>query len=92
MFGYIYFAVGRFELVKSKSGLAIAAMAMVFSAMSMAVGLCTRMGLATTVTAVEIIPFLVAAIGLDNMTIIAKVLFLYFHYFLFLYIYHSLVL
>lgn len=38
----------------------------------MAVGLCTTLGLITTVTAIEVLPFLVVAIGLDNMTVITS--------------------
>ena len=36
------------------------------------VGACRALGLVTTLTAVEVVPFLVIAIGLDNMTAITK--------------------
>ena len=72
VFGYIYFAVGRFVLVKSHGGLTFVAVAMMFNAMSMAGGLASIVGLDTTITAVEIIPFIVAAVGLDTMTGITK--------------------
>jgi hypothetical protein len=74
VFGYIYFAVGRFVLVKSHGGLTFVAVAMVFTAMrkGTAGGLASIVGLDTTITAVEIIPFIVAAVGLDTMTGIAK--------------------
>ena len=71
VFGYTYFAVGRFVLVKSH-GLTFVAVAMMFNAMSMAGGLASIVGLDTTITAVEIIPFIVAAVGLDTMTGITK--------------------
>ena len=38
----------------------------------MSVGLCEHLGLETSLTALEVVPFLVVAIGLDNMTIITK--------------------
>ena len=40
--------------------------------MILKVAVCRFLGLATTLTAVEVVPFLVIAIGLDNMTAITK--------------------
>eukprot|EP00041_Stephanoeca_diplocostata_P036511 m.1336988 g.1336988 ORF g.1336988 m.1336988 type:complete len:1474 (-) comp24881_c0_seq3:488-4909(-) len=72
IFFYIYFTVARFEFVKSKTGLAFAAVVIILASTMLAIGLCTALNLITTVTAVEILPFLIVAIGLDNMTVITK--------------------
>lgn len=78
VFLYIYFVVGKFELVKSNFGLGVAAVIIVFGSMAMAVllcasitglplclqiGICKFFGLVTTLAAVEVVPFLVVAIG-----------------------------
>jgi hypothetical protein len=57
---------------QSKLGLGVSAVVMVFCSMSMSVGACRYLGLATTLTAVEVVPFLVMAVGLDNMTSITR--------------------
>lgn len=72
IFFYIYFTVARFEFVKSKMGLAVAAVLIILASTMLAIALCTALNVVTTVTAVEILPFLIVAIGLDNMTIITK--------------------
>lgn len=72
VFFYIYFSVGRFQFVKSKVGLGVAAVATVVCSMAMAVGISTYLGLITALTTVEVVPFLVIAIGLDNITLITR--------------------
>eukprot|EP00053_Salpingoeca_punica_P019472 m.197156 g.197156 ORF g.197156 m.197156 type:complete len:1190 (+) comp17660_c1_seq4:253-3822(+) len=70
VFIYIHVSVSKFEMVKSKIGLGFTAVAIVFSSMMMSVGICTYFQLLTTVKAIEVVPFFVMAIGLDNMVII----------------------
>lgn len=73
VFCYIYLSVDTVKTsVKSKFGLGFTAVAIVFSSMAMANGLCKYMGLATALIAEEVVPFLVVSIGLDNMSIITK--------------------
>eukprot|EP00051_Salpingoeca_urceolata_P022256 m.358162 g.358162 ORF g.358162 m.358162 type:complete len:1114 (+) comp19945_c1_seq18:3867-7208(+) len=72
VFLYIYVTVDKFQLVKSKIGLGCAAVIIVFGSMTMSVSICSVLGLVTQLTAVEVVPFLIMAIGLDNMINITK--------------------
>eukprot|EP00040_Diaphanoeca_grandis_P026345 m.147356 g.147356 ORF g.147356 m.147356 type:complete len:1057 (-) comp30532_c0_seq1:161-3331(-) len=70
VFFYIYLTVAKFEFVKSKFGLGLAGVAILMFSTMMGIGFCITIGLITTITAVEVLPFLVVAIGLDNVTVI----------------------
>ncbi|KAJ3597345.1 hypothetical protein NHX12_000873 [Muraenolepis orangiensis] len=68
LFAYIYFSTRKIDMVKSKWGLALAAVVTVLSSLLMSVGLCTLFGLTPT----EIFPYLVVVIGLENVLVLTK--------------------
>eukprot|EP00127_Corallochytrium_limacisporum_P001599 Clim_evm2s69 gene=Clim_evmTU2s69 len=72
VFLYISFSIGRFHLVKSKYGLGLTAVVVVFAATTMAIGLCTAFGMERSLLAFEVIPFLVLAIGVENIFVITN--------------------
>uniref|UniRef100_A0A8D2JCF7 SSD domain-containing protein n=1 Tax=Varanus komodoensis TaxID=61221 RepID=A0A8D2JCF7_VARKO len=59
-------------MVKSKWGLALAAVMTVLSSLLMSVGLCTLFGLTPTLNGGEIFPYLVVVIGLENVLVLTK--------------------
>ncbi|XP_055352697.1 sterol regulatory element-binding protein cleavage-activating protein-like [Paramacrobiotus metropolitanus] len=69
---YLYFSVRKLEMVKSKIGLAISAVATIFCSLAMSSGLCSFFGLNFTVNGGEIFPYLVVMIGLENVIVITK--------------------
>ncbi|XP_052826909.1 sterol regulatory element-binding protein cleavage-activating protein [Octopus bimaculoides] len=69
---YIYFSVRKIEMVKSKWGLALSAVATVIASLLMSVSICTMFGLTTTLNGGEIFPYLVVIIGLENVLILTK--------------------
>eukprot|EP00045_Choanoeca_perplexa_P014514 m.171144 g.171144 ORF g.171144 m.171144 type:complete len:1295 (+) comp16702_c0_seq2:210-4094(+) len=72
LFLYISFSVSRFHAVKSKFGLGIAVVSIVTASITTAVGVCHSLGLVPSARAIELVPFLVMAIGLDNITTITQ--------------------
>ncbi|XP_032876249.1 sterol regulatory element-binding protein cleavage-activating protein [Amblyraja radiata] len=72
LFAYIYFSTRKIDMVKSKWGLALAAVATVLSSLLMSVGLCTLFGLTPTLNGGEIFPYLVVVIGLENVLVLTK--------------------
>ncbi|KAM5157523.1 sterol regulatory element-binding protein cleavage-activating protein [Mantella aurantiaca] len=72
LFAYIYFSTRKIDLVKSKWGLALAAVVTVLSSLLMSVGLCTLFGLTPTLNGGEIFPYLVVVIGLENVLVLTK--------------------
>ncbi|XP_025003140.1 sterol regulatory element-binding protein cleavage-activating protein isoform X3 [Gallus gallus] len=79
LFAYIYFSTRKIDMVKSKWGLALAAVVTVLSSLLMSVGLCTLFGLTPTlnggsvpVSFREIFPYLVVVIGLENVLVLTK--------------------
>ncbi|XP_075922338.1 sterol regulatory element-binding protein cleavage-activating protein isoform X2 [Petromyzon marinus] len=72
LFAYIYFSTRKIDLVKSKWGLALAAVATVISSLLISVGLCTLFGLTPTLNGGEIFPYLVLVIGLENILVLTK--------------------
>eukprot|EP01134_Creolimax_fragrantissima_P005447 CFRG5447T1 len=65
---YIYFSVEtKFHMVKSKVGLGFTAVAMLLISLSMSVGICTAFGFVPTLVVVEVIPFLIIAVGVENI-------------------------
>ncbi|XP_044275428.1 sterol regulatory element-binding protein cleavage-activating protein isoform X3 [Varanus komodoensis] len=63
---------GKIDMVKSKWGLALAAVMTVLSSLLMSVGLCTLFGLTPTLNGGEIFPYLVVVIGLENVLVLTK--------------------
>lgn len=72
LFAYIYFSTRKIDMVKSKWGLALAAVVTVLSSLLMSVGLCTLFGLTPTLNGGEIFPYLVVVIGLENVLVLTR--------------------
>ncbi|KAJ8952599.1 hypothetical protein NQ318_004146 [Aromia moschata] len=77
MFVYIAIALGRFTnareiLFESKILLAVGGIIIVMSSVSCSLGVCGYAGISTTLLTIEVIPFLVLAVGVDNIFIIVQ--------------------
>ncbi|KAJ3073424.1 hypothetical protein HDU98_001544 [Podochytrium sp. JEL0797] len=72
VFFYISLVLGRVELVKSKFGLGLGAVVMVFSSLIMSVGLTTWMGVTSELVPWEVLPFLIIAIGVENIFVMTN--------------------
>ncbi|MCJ8745403.1 hypothetical protein PDJAM_G00129750 [Pangasius djambal] len=72
LFAYIYFSTRKIDMVRSKWGLALAAVVTVLSSLLMSVGLCTLFGLTPTLNGGEIFPYLVVVIGIENVLVLTK--------------------
>ncbi|KAG0017552.1 hypothetical protein BGZ80_008174 [Entomortierella chlamydospora] len=70
MFLYISLSVGRVDLVKSKYGLGIAAVATVFVSLLMSIGVCSVLGVTLTLMPWEILPFMIIVVGVENINIL----------------------
>lgn len=71
MFIYIGIAIGRFpSTITSGFSLAIIGIVIVLSSVLSSIGLVTYLGVGLTMISAEVIPFLILAIGVDNMFII----------------------
>ncbi|KAF9972164.1 hypothetical protein BGZ73_004767 [Actinomortierella ambigua] len=70
MFLYISLSVGRVDLVKSKYGLGIAAVATVFVSLVMSIGICSVFGVYLTLMPWEILPFMIIVVGVENINIL----------------------
>ncbi|KAL4425014.1 hypothetical protein ABPG77_002899, partial [Micractinium sp. CCAP 211/92] len=79
---YIAVALGRFPrspdwrdvLVNSRAGLGLGGVLIVAAAVAGSLGLCSWAGMRSTLIIMEVIPFLVLAVGVDNMFILAAAL------------------
>ena len=69
---YIYFSVRKINFVKSKIGMAFAAVVSVIVSLMMAVGLCSLIGLTPKLNGGEMFPYLVCFVGLENILVITK--------------------
>ncbi|KAJ3016177.1 UNVERIFIED_CONTAM: hypothetical protein HDU68_012379, partial [Siphonaria sp. JEL0065] len=72
VFFYISLVLGQVELVKSKFGLGLGAVIMVFSSLTMSVGLTSWMGVTTSLVPWEVLPFLIIAIGVENIRVMTN--------------------
>ncbi|XP_077383194.1 sterol regulatory element-binding protein cleavage-activating protein [Festucalex cinctus] len=72
LFAYIYFSTRKIDMVKSKWGLALAAVVTVLSSLLMSVGLCTLFSLTPTLNGGEIFPYLVVVIGVENVLVLTQ--------------------
>ncbi|KAG0002830.1 hypothetical protein BGZ65_002289 [Modicella reniformis] len=70
MFFYISLSVGKVDLVKSKYGLGIAAVATVFVSLLMSIGICSVFGVTLTLMPWEILPFMIIVVGVENINIL----------------------
>ncbi|XP_065608663.1 NPC intracellular cholesterol transporter 1 [Cyrtonyx montezumae] len=79
MFVYISIALGHIQswgrlLVDSKISLGIAGILIVLSSVACSIGIFSYFGVPVTLIVIEVIPFLVLAIGVDNIFIIVQTL------------------
>ncbi|NXP82275.1 NPC1 protein, partial [Ramphastos sulfuratus] len=79
MFVYISIALGHIQscrrlLVDSKISLGIAGILIVLSSVACSIGIFSYFGIPVTLIVIEVIPFLVLAIGVDNIFIIVQTL------------------
>ncbi|NXI48532.1 NPC1 protein, partial [Galbula dea] len=79
MFVYISIALGHIQscrrlMVDSKISLGIAGILIVLSSVACSVGIFSYVGIPLTLIVIEVIPFLVLAIGVDNIFIIVQTL------------------
>lgn len=72
IFLYVFFVISRVHAVKSKFGLAFTAVVTSATSLATAVGVCQHFGLISNLPAVEVVPFLIAAIGLDNFATLTR--------------------
>ncbi|KAJ8924000.1 hypothetical protein NQ315_006776 [Exocentrus adspersus] len=77
MFIYIAVALGRFTnikeiLLETKILLAVGGIVIVLSSVGCSIGICGYVGISTTLLTIEVIPFLVLAVGVDNIFIIVQ--------------------
>lgn len=72
LFLYIYISVRKIEFVKSKWGLAFAAVSQVIASLLMSVGICFYFGLTPTLNGGEIFPYLIIFIGFENIVVLTK--------------------
>ncbi|CAG9821327.1 unnamed protein product [Phaedon cochleariae] len=77
MFVYITLALGkitnwRYFFYESKFSLGLGGIVIVFSAVGCSIGICGYCGLTTTMLTIEVIPFLVLAVGVDNIFLIVQ--------------------
>lgn len=72
LFFYIYFSVWKIEIIKSKFGIAFAAVMTVLGSLCMSVGLCFFFGLTLSMQGKEIFPYLVILVGLENVLVLTK--------------------
>ncbi|XP_064647832.1 sterol regulatory element-binding protein cleavage-activating protein-like [Lineus longissimus] len=75
LFLYILFSVRKIEMVKSKWGLALSAVATVVASLFMSIGICTFFGLQPILLGSEIFevfPYLVVIVGLENVLVLTK--------------------
>ena len=72
MFVYITIALGYFSKVHSKGCAALLGILIVMASIISSVGFCSTLGVPLTLIIVDVIPFLLVAIGVDNMFIISN--------------------
>ncbi|XP_065352415.1 sterol regulatory element-binding protein cleavage-activating protein [Cloeon dipterum] len=72
LFLYVYFSLRKMDFVKSKIGIAFSAVITVASSLAMAVGLCFFFGLRLSLDGKEVFPYVVVAVGLENVLIQTK--------------------
>ncbi|KAJ3291120.1 hypothetical protein HK104_006324 [Borealophlyctis nickersoniae] len=72
VFLYISLVVGRVDLVKSKFALGFGAVFAVVCSMLMSVGLCSLIGVKSTLVPWEVLPFLIIAVGVENIFVLTN--------------------
>ncbi|CAF0855498.1 unnamed protein product [Didymodactylos carnosus] len=72
VFLYIYYSVSQFECVKSKWGLALAAVMQIFCSLIISLALSSYFNITPRLNGGEVFPYLVVFIGLENLVVITR--------------------
>ncbi|KAJ3160821.1 hypothetical protein HDU86_008181 [Geranomyces michiganensis] len=72
VFLYISLVLGKVDLVKSKFALGFGAVVTVFSGLIMSVGLCSMLGVKTSLVPWEALPFLIIVVGVENISVLTN--------------------
>uniref|UniRef100_A0A8D8Y4M7 Sterol regulatory element-binding protein cleavage-activating protein n=1 Tax=Cacopsylla melanoneura TaxID=428564 RepID=A0A8D8Y4M7_9HEMI len=74
VFFYIYFSVGKMELIKSKVSVALSAVAVVMTAFFMTMGICYyfQLELDRNGRGKEVLPYFIIIVGLENILVLTK--------------------
>ncbi|KND00509.1 hypothetical protein, variant [Spizellomyces punctatus DAOM BR117] len=72
VFLYISLVLGKVDLVKSKFALGFGAVVTVFSGLIMSVGLCSMLGVKTSLVPWEVLPFLIIMVGVENIFVLTN--------------------
>ncbi|KAI6224453.1 Sterol regulatory element-binding protein cleavage-activating protein [Aphelenchoides fujianensis] len=72
VFGYFWFTVGKFEMVKSRQGLALAAFGTVFNTLISTAGICAHFELTASLWRATTFPYLAIIVGLENVLCITR--------------------
>jgi hypothetical protein len=70
MFVYVYFSNKKIDIITSKLGMAISALATVVASLCTSVGLCSHFGM--TFAVYRMYPYLVVIIGLENILVLTR--------------------
>mmetsp|Transcript_7013 Transcript_7013/g.10300 ORF Transcript_7013/g.10300 Transcript_7013/m.10300 type:complete len:947 (-) Transcript_7013:35-2875(-) len=74
MFIYVSLSLGQIHPVKSRIFMGFCGIIIVLQSVTIATGICSFIGVKSTLIISEVIPFLILAIGVDNMFIMANTL------------------
>ncbi|KAI9096902.1 sterol-sensing domain of SREBP cleavage-activation-domain-containing protein [Phlyctochytrium arcticum] len=72
VFFYISLVVGKVDLVKSKFALGFGAVVTVCSGLTMSVGVCSTLGVKTSLVPWEVLPFLIIIVGVENIFVVTN--------------------
>ncbi|KAI8821348.1 sterol-sensing domain of SREBP cleavage-activation-domain-containing protein [Fimicolochytrium jonesii] len=72
VFLYISLVLGKVDLVKSKFALGFGAVITVFTGLVMSVGLCSFLGVQTSLVPWEALPFLLIVVGMENIFVLTN--------------------
>ena len=72
VFLYISISVSKIEEVKSRVGLACAAILTLFGSVCISVGMCILFGLRATLDGRDVVPFIIVVIGLENILLVTN--------------------
>eukprot|EP01080_Neovahlkampfia_damariscottae_P003800 gene3800-6961_t len=74
MFAYVSLSLGQLHFIKSKFFMSLAGILLVTLSVFASLGICSLLGVKATLIIGQVIPFLILAIGVDNMYILSNTL------------------